>query len=183
MPQSPDPGWFYSSLAQVTAALVGFMGGFVILRLVAFMSEWRESADRIRTTGAAYHAKRAEWAKAEGNPTTTPAIEYEQDRLWNELIQLLTRRDAARFPRVISWLAAGLLVLAGVGIAWPLVELEGPSNLKQWAFLIPWALVMLLVALGIAWEAFRALRSLRQTRLSEGSEAEYETFMLQFEGS
>jgi hypothetical protein len=31
-----DPGWFSSSLAQVTAAIVGFLGGFVILRLLDF---------------------------------------------------------------------------------------------------------------------------------------------------
>jgi hypothetical protein len=55
MPQPiADPGWFYSSLAQVTAAIVGFLGGFVILRLLDFTKEWRETADAIVTTGAAY---------------------------------------------------------------------------------------------------------------------------------
>jgi hypothetical protein len=35
-----DPSWFYSSIAQSTAALVGFVGGFYIFRLQTYLSEW-----------------------------------------------------------------------------------------------------------------------------------------------
>jgi hypothetical protein len=34
-----DPSWFYSSLSQVTAAIVGFLGGFLILRLLGHISD------------------------------------------------------------------------------------------------------------------------------------------------
>jgi hypothetical protein len=80
------------------------------------------------------------------------------------------------------WVAVGLLALTGVGVIWPLAELDGPSDFKQWTFLIPWMGVVLLATLAIALEALRALRSLKGTRLPESSEAEYDAFMLQFEG-
>jgi preprotein translocase subunit Sss1 len=181
VPQAYDPGWFYSSLAQVTAAIVGFLGGFIIVRLVGFMSEWRGTADQIGTTGAAYNAKRNEKAKAQGNPATTPGIEYDEDRLWNELVRLLRRRDRAEFPRVVKWLALGLLALTGVGIVWPLVELQGPRDLRQWAFLVPWAIVVLLAAFAIAVEALRSLKSLKETTLSPDTEEGYRLFMRRFE--
>jgi hypothetical protein len=65
--QGADPSWFYSSISQVTA-VVGFLGGFVIVRLVAFMSDWRETEVNILTTDAASEAKRNESARAEGRP-------------------------------------------------------------------------------------------------------------------
>jgi len=182
VPPLPNPGWFYSSLAQVTAAIVGFLGGFIILRLTGFMSEWRETADTITTISAAYHAKRNEKKRAQGDPATTPGIESEEDRLWSELVRLLKRRDRAEFPRVVKWLAGGLLALTAVGIVWPLVALDGPSNLEQSTFLVSWSLVVLLVGFGIASEALRSLTSLKKTRLSKELETEYETYMLLFEG-
>ena len=115
----------------MTAAIVGFLGGFVILRLLDFMREWRGTADSIVTTRAAYYAKRSELERAEGNPATTPAIESDLDRLWGDLVRLLQRRDAAQFPRVVNRLTTGLLALMAVGIIWPLLALSGPSDWKS----------------------------------------------------
>lgn len=102
---------------------------------------------------------------------TIPAIEYEEDRLWSELVRLLTRRDAAQFPPVIGRLTIGLLALTGVGIVWSLLELDGPTDLKQSSFLLPWVGIVLLVAFAIARETFRALRLLKGMRLSDEIEA------------
>jgi len=37
--------------SRVAAGVVGFVGGFIVRRLVSFMAEWRETADLITTTG------------------------------------------------------------------------------------------------------------------------------------
>lgn len=44
-----DPSWFYSSLSQVTAAIVGFVGGFLILRLQQLMRDWRSLEIELRS--------------------------------------------------------------------------------------------------------------------------------------
>jgi len=153
-----DPGWFYSSLAQVTAAIVGFLGGFVIVRLLDFIKEWRETADGLVTTRALYNAKQREPDTAKETGHHASPIESDVDRLWGELVRLLRRRDAARFPSVVNRLTFGLLALTAVGILWPLLALEGPSNGRQLAFLIPWVVIVLLASPLIAREARRQLR-------------------------
>jgi len=44
-----DPSWFYSSLAQATAGLIGLLGGVLILRLQQQSVATRESRDRVLT--------------------------------------------------------------------------------------------------------------------------------------
>ena len=161
----------------MTAAIVGFLGGFVILRLLDFMREWRGTADSIVTTRAAYYAKRSELERAEGNPATTPAIESDLDRLWGDLVRLLQRRDAAQFPRVVNRLTTGLLALMAVGIIWPLLALSGPSDLKQLGFLLPWVVIVLLSAPLIAREARKQLHLLKSVTLLPEWEAEYQRFI------
>jgi hypothetical protein len=103
------------------------------------------------------------------------------DRLCGELVRLLKRRGAAQFPSVVNRLTAGLLALTLVGIILPLLALEGPSNGRQLALLIPWVVIVLLAAPLIAREARRQLKLLRRAKLSKESEAEYQQFLLEFE--
>jgi hypothetical protein len=44
-----DPAWFYSSLAQATAGLIGLLGGVLILRLQQQSVSIQESRDRVLT--------------------------------------------------------------------------------------------------------------------------------------
>jgi hypothetical protein len=44
-----EPAWFYSSLAQATAGLIGLLGGVLILRLQQQSVAIQESRDRILT--------------------------------------------------------------------------------------------------------------------------------------
>ena len=46
-----QPQWFYSSLARVTAAIVGFVGGFLLVRLLEVMRDWSGLVDRLRKLG------------------------------------------------------------------------------------------------------------------------------------
>lgn len=96
-------------------------------------------------------------------------------------MRLLKRRDAAQFPRVVNRLTAGLLALTLVGIILPLLALEGPSNGRQFAFLLAWVVIVLLAAPLIAREARRQLKLLRGAKLSKESEEEYQQFLHQFE--
>ena len=45
---SPDPNWFYSSLAQCAAALVGLLGAVVVTRMQQQVLDARESANDLR---------------------------------------------------------------------------------------------------------------------------------------
>jgi hypothetical protein len=44
---SPDPNWFYSTLAQSTAAIVGLAGGFLVARLIALRERVGEERERL----------------------------------------------------------------------------------------------------------------------------------------
>jgi hypothetical protein len=179
---APDPSWFYSSLAQVTAAIVGFLGAFVILRLLDFINEWRETGDSIVTTRAAFYAKHKELAAAKKTGRETATIESDIARLWGELVRLLTRRNAAAFPSVVNRMTIALLALTAAGILWPLISLSGPSNLTQLFFLVPWVAIVLVAAPVISKEARKQLDRLQATKLSQQFEGQYENYILQFEG-
>lgn len=43
----PDPSWFYSSLAQSSAAVVGFVGAFLIFRIQDYMASWARMTSEI----------------------------------------------------------------------------------------------------------------------------------------
>lgn len=178
----PDPSWFYSSVAQATAALVGFAGAFLLLRLQDYTSRWRARADEIMTLQREWSSADLEvsWQEEEylraGNTEFAPraatvdeALERRRDDVWRLLRPLLDERSAATFPWELGALLAVLGLLLVVGCFVPLAELDAPSNQDQWRILVPIAvlvsaagLLMLLQARN-AFNAFKTVQIFKRT--------------------
>lgn len=177
-----DPGWFLSSLSQVTAAIVGLIGGFILLRVAAILARWRNLANQLDLIQHAYWSKRRESSRSkEGVGTSPSAVLAEKDRLWDELLRLVQDRDAARIPRELAVAAVGITLLTAIGVVWPLMELDVPSTGRQLGFVIPWTIVLGGTAFTVVLEARLALKKLRRTRLLDPIQAEYDSYMLQFD--
>ncbi|HEX8004313.1 MAG TPA: hypothetical protein VF519_16625 [Mycobacteriales bacterium] len=144
-----SPEWFYSSLAQVTASLVGFLGAFLLVRLSSYIADWRDAAsalDRLQRSWSIAH--------------TSGLHERAYEALW-ELRVLDDRRQAERFPREIPAVFALVGLVFGVGVVLPLLALGAPSNAAQAAYLGP---VALLVVAGAAIMLLAARRAFREWR-------------------
>jgi hypothetical protein len=92
-----DPSWFYSSLSQVTAAVVGFVGGFLVLLLQQQISAWRELLVQLETgqtrwwlTSDTFHQK--------GQEEWIPQLHVERQQRWAELTHALAEKERARMP-------------------------------------------------------------------------------------
>jgi hypothetical protein len=112
-----DPAWFFSSLAQATAALVGFVGGFSFYRLHGYIAEWtaaaRELGTQQRRWPAARRDVRREDARRVDDPSEGPRgrthAELLADNLWGDVRRHVDAQDSTHFPP--SW--------AGSASAWP----------------------------------------------------------------
>lgn len=165
-----DPAWFYSSLAQATAALVGFVGGFYIYRLQGYISDWTTAAreltsQQVRWLAAHRDVRREQTVHAadagDGLRSRTEAERIE-DNLWADLRRHLDAQDSTVFPAELGWLGLGLAALFVVGCVIPLMWLGEPSNIEQFGFVLP--VTLLVVAIGaymhhrarsdfVAWKA------------------------------
>lgn len=180
-----ESAWFYSSLTQVTATLVGFIGGFLILRLLNLLAEWE-------AIGKALENEEGAWLKAlwtmeqtpvgEGEPGLPPAYEKEEVA-WDALYRTIKQREQARVPFEIWVSGLILLALLAVGTVWPLVVLDAPSTSTQLRFVIPWSVLILIFAGVAAWRTVKAWRDLKAIGLSRRTEAKVFEYELNAEES
>jgi hypothetical protein len=167
-----DPAWFYSSLAQVTAAIVGFLGGFLIIRLTSLMSEWRTLMSRLETSQRAWVSVNQTIKRI--RPTHPIDIEADRERLWYEVMGAVGEQNTARLPREMAVWGIALGILAASGIVWPLIALGAPTNSLQVDFLVPWA-VVLLAFVGLMYRrAVDALRELKSVPLWSPVRSKYD---------
>ena len=94
-----DPNWFYSTLAQSTAAIVGLVGAFLIQRILAVRAEVAEERERIRSK-AAEHLEKLVKARKDAEGT------LEGLQGWREQIQEKVNSGERVF--VITFNAGGL---------------------------------------------------------------------------
>lgn len=155
---APDPSWFYSSLAQSTAAIVGFVGAFLIFRIQDYTASWTRKRAELETLQrrwipAQIIAEQQErvWDEAmEAQPETPrasivdPRLESQRDATWRDLRPLLDDQIQAAFPTELVVITSLLGLLFVVGTLLPLLFLAAPANSDQaiWA-----AVVGLLLAL------------------------------------
>ncbi|HVE95050.1 MAG TPA: hypothetical protein VNB24_09030 [Acidimicrobiales bacterium] len=141
-----DPEWFYSSTAQATAALVGFAGAFLLLRLQDYMAHWRSRARELASAQSAWasadlivEAQERTWRKAaKGRQTRPPREQYVSradervcDEAWRRLRPLLDEQDSDKFPMEL-WVATALVgLLYTLGCVVPLLLLGSPNNSQQ----------------------------------------------------
>lgn len=170
-----SPEWFWSSLAQVTASLVGFLGAFLLVRLSTYVAGWREAAndlDRLQRSWSIAHAS---------GPS-----ERAEEALW-ELRILDDRRRDERFPREIPAILLLLGLVFVVGVVLPLMALGAPGNATQSLYVVPIGLLVLagaVIMLLTARSAFRewqtvALWDVVHYRLDEAraNEESYEEWL------
>ena len=156
--RSEGAEWFYSTLAEVSATIVGFLGAFLVVRLHASMDEWRRESLRVQ------ESRRVLTRLQERAGTQVSARDAERARAaLDDLVATADRQHLGRFP---AELTVGAVVLAGllaVGVIAPLVALDAPGDGVQIAFLLPVAALSLLAAgvmylyAVLAWRAWQAL--------------------------
>lgn len=165
-PVSPDPQWFYSSLAQVGSAFVGFLGGFFILRLQTYSQEWRDVRLEINRLYSSWNSAQRTLEKL-ASPTGESNVDVEQsllarrDDVARQLAPLIDRRTNAAFPRELIVMAVLLLLLLGGGVVAPLLALPRPAETEKVIYLS--VVAGLFVVMGIAMLAL-ALSSLKNLR-------------------
>jgi hypothetical protein len=158
-----DTSWFYSSLAQVSAAIVGLLGGFLTLRLINYINEWRELKNRVGDL-------QPRWADARlvnRRPKAAPSHEqvFQETRLWQALKSAIAERDAAAMPREILLAGVVLGLLTGVGVIWPLYSLDAPSTGIQSQYLIPFTALLLAFGVLLYFLARQSLAELKGVEL------------------
>ncbi len=170
-----DPAWFYSSLAQVTAAFIGFVGGFIFLRLQQIFAGWRDLALRLQAAQMAWiTARRNIRKRTEANIAVLPEMDTEVRRTWVELWFILKQRQIASLPRNLGLWVVLLLALSIVGIIGPLIALQEPVLSTRVVFLVPWsALVLSFVLLGYA-QARTFLSRLKSVAILPSTQKEFD---------
>ena len=170
-----SPEWFYSSLTQVTASLVGFLGAFLLVRLSAYVGEWRDAANQLDRL-------QRSWTIAHMSGLTERA----EETLW-ELRVLDDRRRDDRFPRELPvvFVLVGLVFVVGVVV--PMMAFDAPGDATKAAYVVPVALLVvagaaiMLVAARRAYGEWRtvALLDVVHRRLDEAraNEVAYEEWL------
>jgi hypothetical protein len=157
--QPTEPQWFYSSLAQVSAGLVGFLGAFLLVRLSAYIAEWR-------TARTALLRLQREWSAAQRElkdcpPANAAAARMREADAWDDLRQADDERRGAHFPAELVGTLGILGLLLIVGALVPLLALPGPSTGEQVAYLVPVAALVVVagaVMIAAAWRTYVAWR-------------------------
>lgn len=190
---SVEPEWFYSSLAQVVAALSGFIGGFLLLRLLDTMREWNGLKERLRQLQIAWnraHHKNESYREQDERhfgPFTGERLEASQAETaaWGDLYQAIQDSRAAMMPGELTLAIVGVAFLALGGTLGPLFFLPAPAVGDK----VPWLLAVGVVfagLLGVVYRgARRALKDLKEFEKSELyslTEWRLEDYELQIEG-
>jgi hypothetical protein len=151
MPES-DPSWFFSSLAQSTAAVVGFVGAFLIFRIQDSTTAWARKCADLETLQRRWipahivvDGQEDEWYTELGAEPHAPrdsfvdrAVERDRDEARRELRPLLDEKHSAQFPTELPIITALLGVLFIAGTMAPLLFLGAPENEQQalWVVLV-----------------------------------------------
>lgn len=167
-----DPQWFYSSLAQVSAGLVGLLGGFLLVRLSSYIAEWRDRRTTLLRLEREWRAATAATLRrqATGDAARREAREREEDA-WYSLRVAADERETARFPGELVVTLAVLAALLGAGVVAPLVALGAPGNTEQVAYVAAIALLVVGVGLVMTVAALRAFGGWRGLALDPRTEA------------
>jgi hypothetical protein len=185
-----QPQWFYSSLAQVTAAIVGFVGGFLLLRLLEVIRDWSGLVDRLRE-------RQTRWARADHReraydqvhelklgPFTGERLELSNDEseTWSDLYETIQEQRATKMPTDLLW-SLGLVTLIAFAFALgPLLALDHPSFYERliWLAGLATALGALVALLRAAVRA--RYKALQEFELYPHTKARLEDYELQIEG-
>lgn len=154
-----DAAWFYSSLSQVSAAVVSLLGAFLLLRLQDSERYWRDILVRLRLN-------QARWIQDQN-------LQPDASFSWNELVRAVEEQKQAVVPRQIFLSGACLAVLFVIGGMLPLFALGEPADgTKAW-FLLPVAALVLVFVVLAYLQARGTLARLKAFELWPRVESEY----------
>ncbi len=163
---SPDPQWFYSSLAQVGSAFVGFLGGFFILRLQTYSQEWRDVRLEINRLYSSWNSTQRTLEKlgsaaGERNVDAEQSLLARRDDVARQLAPLIDRRTNAAFPRELLVMAVLLVLLLGGGVVAPLLALPRPAEAEKVIYLAVVAGLFVVMGVAMLLLALGSLKNLR----------------------
>lgn len=161
----PDPSWFYSSLAQSSAAVVGFVGAFLIFRIQDYMASWARMTSEIETLQRRWSA----------------ATDHQEQEGWRDLRPLLDRRRVDAFPKELGWSAGLLGALFLVGTLAPLMFLSAPANGIQFVWVTVVGGAVTIVAVAMLWRSWQEYKRFKNVPLYRMVEGYYEHQLLQEE--
>jgi hypothetical protein len=159
---------FYSAVAAVASTLIGFLGGFFVMRLQAFAEEWRNLKFQLDRVGREHDDIARARARLEQEPPHSKS-RVELNRLagasqlaHEKYAPLLIQKARARMPLEIPIQFALLLILTVVGVWRPLWLLSGPTQTER-----VWIIAPVVGLIFILWSAMfvialRALQLLKQ---------------------
>ena len=176
-----DPQWFYSSLAQVSAGLVGLLGGFLLVRLSSYIAEWRTARTTLLRLQRDFHAaeRAALLLRVQGSPQERREVSERESAAWYALMTAHSDRAAASFP---SELVVTLVVLAGLlaaGVLAPLVALGAPGTTEQVTYVAIIALLVAGVGLVMTRAAHAAFTAWRDLDLGEKTTGRITAWLLE----
>ena len=180
-----EPQWFFSSLAQVTAAIVGFLGGFLLLRLLEMMREWRTIEQRLRERQKVW--SRAHWINEQMRdedhklgPFTGERLQVSRNEThaWGDLYETIKEWQAIAIPREVKYALGGLMILALGGTLGPLLALRAPSLFTRTIWLGLWAVVFIALSLSIWVVLVRTEQEVKAFKLYDHTEGKLEDYEL-----
>lgn len=185
-----QPQWFYSALAQVTAAIVGFIGGFLLLRLLELLREWRTLTERLEDRQARWsHAEFLERQydqihEAEIGPYKGERLKLSNDQSasWSDLYKAIQERELVKMPRELLWALATVTVIALVFALGPLLVLDAPSILERASWLGGLALALALIAFLLAATVRSRHKELHAYELHPHTQARLDDYEMWIEG-
>lgn len=185
-----QPEWFYSSLAQVTGAIVGFLGGFLLLRLLEVMREWQSLQERLgerQTRWSRAHSRERAYDQVHPpklGPFTGERLKLSNDLsdAWSDLYEVIEERRRARLPADLLWSLALVTLIAFSFALGPLLALEEPSATERvlWLGTLGTALIGLATLLRAA--VYNRYKALQGFKLYPRTVARLEDYELWVEG-
>ena len=166
-----DAQWFYSSLAQVSAALIGLLGGFLLVRLSSYIAEWRDARGRLLRLEREWRTATAATLRAQAAGGAAREAREREDDAWYALRVAADEREAARFPRELVVTLVVLAALLVTGVLAPLLALGAPGNAEQGAYVAVIAVLVVGVGLVMTAAAVGAFGEWRRLALSDKTEA------------
>ena len=158
-----DPDAFQATVAQVASGLLGFLGGFFVVRVQNYAQEWRElrlEIERLARIQAA--TMEALGGSRADDPGIDRLLERNEESI-RSLAPLVHRRVNASIPLEIVIQLVVLIALTIFGVWQPLLMMSSPSELEKVKVLGPVVFLVMvswLAMVTIAWLALRRLRAM-----------------------
>jgi hypothetical protein len=169
---------FYVAVAEVTAAVVGLLGGFLMQRVLSYVHEWQALRRQLEASQASWLRRKEEVGRAtDRSGEARRRSQSDVDWLWQELLEALEEKSGAAIPSELKLGAAILGLLFCLGTAAPLLLLGAPTNGAQLIFVIVGISLLASFVWLIARLAAQTLKRVKDFKLSRDASERYRQFI------